>query len=276
MTSPAVSPRPPRCLTIAGSDSGGGAGIQADLATFLALGVRGTSAITSVTSQNTLGVTRIDPVPPAGIAAQIEAVLSDIGADAVKIGMVGNEGAIRAVSSALAPRSGLLVVLDPVMIASSGDPLLEPSAVRALVEELFPLAALLTPNLDEASALLGEEVDAVSAAGAEKACRALAAKGPRAVLLKGAHAPGDTVRDWLWNGETMVVREHPRRAVPRTHGTGCTLSSAIAAHLALGAALDDAVARALDYVDGALLAARPIGGGAWPLDHGWALARRSA
>ena len=253
--------RPPRALSIAGSDSGGGAGIQADLAVFFALGVHGATAVTAVTSQNTEGIRRIDAVPPEGIEAQIEAVLSDIGAGAIKIGMLGNESGIRAVARALDRHPGIPIVLDPVLNSTGGVPLLERSGERALVEDLLPLVSLLTPNLHEAAALLGQEAPAGSSDAARDVCSRLAARGPRAILLKGGHGSGDVVQDWLWTRESFRIFEHPRREVS-PHGTGCALSAAIAAHLARGLGLEEATQQSIEYVLRAIDRARRMGRGA--------------
>ena len=275
-----MSPRPPRLLTIAGSDSGGGAGIQADLKTFAAHGAYGMSVVTAVTAQNTLGVTAVHEIPPAVVAAQIDAVLGDIGADAIKIGMLANSAIVRAVAERLRahlghPRglAGPPVVLDPVMVAQSGDPLLRDDAVAALVEELLPLALVVTPNLPEAARLTGLPVE--SAAELRAAAGALAARGP-AVLLKGGHAEGTEILDLLQlpAGGGVHRFTHPRLATRSTHGTGCTLSAAVAARLAAGDELVEAVEGAIRYLQGALAAAYPLGGGHGPVDHLYALERR--
>jgi hydroxymethylpyrimidine/phosphomethylpyrimidine kinase len=269
---PLASPPPafeyPRVLTIAGSDSGGGAGIQADLKTFAALGCFGMSAITALTAQNTLGVRAIHPVPVDFLRAQIDAVVEDIGADAVKIGMLHSAATVQAVADALDAHGLRKVVFDPVMVATSGAVLIERDAVDVLVRELFPRADLITPNLDEAALLLGRTLD--SAAQFDAAARDLLAMGARAVLLKGGHLHGDVVTDLLAQAEGPWLRlAAPRIASRNLHGTGCTLSSAIAAHLALGLALRPAVQAAHAYVQKALAggAAVRTGGGNGPLNH---------
>ena len=265
-----------RVLSIAGSDSGGGAGIQADLKTFSALGCYGMTAITAITAQNTQGVRAIHGVPPEMLRAQIDAVVEDIGVDAVKIGMLHSPEVVRVVADAIA-RHGLQdVVLDPVMVATSGDRLIAQETVGALVQELFPLAAVVTPNLDEAGWLLGRDLDREAQLPA--AADALLALGARAVLLKGGHLPGDQVVDLL----ALPGGVHERLAAARIathngHGTGCTLSSAIAAHLALGEPLADAVRLARRYILGAIGAGADVrtGQGQGPLNHGFApLAQR--
>lgn len=265
--------RPPRLLTIAGSDSGGGAGIQADLKTFAAHGAYGMSVVTAVTAQNTREVTAIHPVPPEVVTAQIDAVIDDLGVDAIKIGMLGDATTVRAVAAALArhlPHLGAVpLVLDPVMVAKSGDALLDDAAVATLVAELLPLATLVTPNLPEAARLTGLPV-----AGDEErrvAARSLTATG-RAALLKGGHATGDPIVDLLVTAAGDVERfARPRQATRSTHGTGCTLSSAIACRLARGEALARAVGGAIDYLHGAIAAAYPLGSGHGPVDHLYAL-----
>ncbi len=255
---------PPRVLTIAGSDSGGGAGIQADLKTFAAHRVYGLSVVTAVTAQNTRAVTAVHEIPAPVVGAQIEAVFDDIGVDAVKIGMLSGADIVREVARRLAARRGPPVVLDPVMVAKSGDPLLADEAVEALAGDLLPLASVVTPNLPEAARLTGLPV----ATEAERlaAARALAARGP-AVLLKGGHGAGRAVVDLLVEGSRVRRYEHPRIETRSTHGTGCTLSSAVAARLALGEDLATAVGGAVRYLQGAIAAAYPLGGGHGPVDH---------
>jgi hydroxymethylpyrimidine/phosphomethylpyrimidine kinase len=266
--------RPPlRLLTIAGSDSGGGAGIQADLKTFAAHGAYGMSAITALTAQNTVGVRAVHAAPPEVVAAQIDAVFEDLGVDAVKIGMLANAPIVRAVAARLrahlspGPRPRPPVVLDPVMIAKSGDVLLADGAVAALAEELLPLATLVTPNLPELARLSGGPVGA-SEAERVAAARKIASRGP-AVLAKGGHAEGDEVVDLLIDGATVHRFAHPRLATRADHGTGCTLSSAIAARLAAGAPLAEAVRGAIGYLEGAMAAAHPLGSGHGPVNHLW-------
>ncbi len=268
--------RPPRLLTIAGSDSGGGAGIQADLKTFAAHGAYGMSAVTAVTAQNTLGVTHVHEIPADVVVAQIDAVFTDLGVDAVKIGMLASAPLVRAVAARLAvhlPAAGSPpVVLDPVMVAKSGDPLLRDDAVEALLEELLPLATLVTPNLPEAARMTGLGVDEDddggegAEGGREALARALAARGP-AVLVKGGHARGDEVVDLLLVDGRFHRFRHPRIVTRSDHGTGCTLSSAIAARLAAGEPLPEAVGGAIDFLHGALSAAYPLGAGRGPVDH---------
>ncbi|WP_045390985.1 bifunctional hydroxymethylpyrimidine kinase/phosphomethylpyrimidine kinase [Falsirhodobacter sp. alg1] len=251
-------------MTIAGSDSGGGAGIQADLKAFSALGVYGTSAITAITAQNTRGVMAVAPVAPDMIAAQIRAVATDIPPDAIKIGMVGDEAAILAVADAL---PDCPVVLDPVMIAKSGDALLPEGAIAALIELLLPRADLLTPNLPEAARLLGTTPALTEAERIEQG-RALRALGPRFVLMKGGHAAGDICTDLLI-GDKVTRYTAPRIATRNTHGTGCSLSAAIAAGLARGMPVEAALARAHEWLHGAIRAADrlAIGQGHGPVHH---------
>ncbi len=261
---------PPRLLTIAGSDSGGGAGIQADLKTFAAHGAYGMSVITALTAQNTREVRAVHEVPPEMVAAQIDAVLEDIGADAIKIGMLSSAGIVRAVADRLRLHlqgKAVPVVLDPVMIAKSGDRLLRAEAIEALRNDLLPLATLVTPNLPELEALTGLAVDTEEERLA--AARNLSASGP-AVLAKGGHAEGEEVVDLLLERDGRVHRfVHPRLHTPSTHGTGCTLSSAIAARLGVGEELPRAVSGAIDYLAGALAAAYPLGNrdGHGPVNH---------
>jgi len=260
--------RRPTALTIAGSDSGGGAGIQADLKTFAALGVYGTSALTAVTAQNTVGVRAVEEAPPALVAAQIDAVLEDIGADAAKTGMLSSAAIVAVTVGRIRAHGIARLVVDPVMVAKSGDRLLREDAVRALRTDLLPLALVVTPNLPEAETLAGVTIG--SRADLEDAARRIAALGPRYVLIKGGHAPGDPI-DILYDGRAF--REYPgaRIATTSTHGTGCTLSAAIVAYLARGLAVEDAVGRAKEYVVAAMCAASPLGRGHGPLHHLFAL-----
>jgi hydroxymethylpyrimidine/phosphomethylpyrimidine kinase len=271
MTEQAFEFEYPRVLSIAGSDSGGGAGIQADLKTFAALGCYGMTAITALTAQNTLGVRAIHGVPPAMLRAQIDAVLDDIGTHAVKIGMLHSPEIVLTVAEAIDRHALTKVVLDPVMVATSGAVLIDNPAIAVLVRELFGRATLVTPNLDEAALLVGRRLD--SEAGMEAAARELLAMGAPAVLLKGGHLVGDVVSDLLItkNGDAHWMRA-PRIDTHNTHGTGCTLSSAIAAQLALGATLVQAVQAARGYVRGALQAGAKVrtGAGSGPLNHGQA------
>lgn len=260
-----------RVLSIAGSDSGGGAGIQADLKTFAALGCYGMTAITALTAQNTLGVSAIHGVPPDILKAQLSAVLDDIGVDAVKIGMLHAPEIVHAVAWALKHYNVKQVVLDPVMVATSGDRLIAAETVQVLVDELFPLATVVTPNLDEAALLLGRQI--TGAHELEAAARDLLAMGAEAVLLKGGHLPGDEVADLLVTGTGPSQRlASPRIASRNTHGTGCTLSSAIASFLALGEPLDQAVTKARSYILQAIAQGADVytGAGHGPLNHGHA------
>lgn len=268
-------PRPQRryvrVLSIAGSDSGGGAGIQADLKTFAALGCYGMTAITALTAQNTQGVRAIHGVPPDMLRAQIDAVVEDIGVDAVKIGMLHASEVVQVVADAIRRHRLPNVVLDPVMVATSGDRLIAEDTVGTLVRELFPLATLVTPNLDEGGWLLGRQItgeDELDAAAAD-----LLALGARAVLLKGGHLPGERVVDLLaLPGGARHRLASARIATHNGHGTGCTLSSAIAAHLARGFPLVQAAQAARAYILGAIAAGADVhtGQGHGPLNHGYA------
>ena len=255
-----------RVLAIAGSDSGGGAGIQADIKTVTALGGYAATAITALTAQNTLGVAGILPVPPAFVAQQIEVVLRDIGADAVKTGMLGDAAVIAAVVEALHRFArGVPVVVDPVMVAKGGARLLEPGAVDALTRHLLPLATVITPNLPEAEVLLGEAIPDVAAM--HRAASMLLTLGVPAVLLKGGHLPDDTVVDLLATPEGIEEFSAPRIESRHTHGTGCTMASAVATGLAQRMTLRQAVVRARDYVRRAIAAAPGFGAGHGPLNH---------
>jgi hydroxymethylpyrimidine/phosphomethylpyrimidine kinase len=259
----------PAALTIAGSDSSAGAGLQADLKTFSALGVYAATAVTAVTAQNTLGVTVTHLVPAPVIAAQIDAVFSDLAIRAVKTGMLGGEAAILAVAAGLQRwAAGIPIVIDPVMVSTSGSRLLEKSAETALAEKLFPLAALITPNLLEAAALLGT-APAASQSEAEDQAKRLLALGPRAVLLKGGHAAGPDATDLFYDGSKFRAYSAPRIAARNTHGTGCTLASAIAAFLVKGLPMEEAIAEAKAYLQGALERAGDldIGAGPGPVSH---------
>lgn len=261
----------PRVLSIAGSDSSGGAGIQADLKTFAALGCYGMTAITALTAQNTLGVRAIHGVPPAMLREQIDAVVEDIGLDAIKIGMLHSPEIVQTVAEAIDRHALKKVVLDPVMVATSGAVLIENPAIAALVRELFRRADVVTPNLDEASLLVGRPLN--NEHDMEAAAQELLAMGAQAVLLKGGHLAGDVVSDLLvtQNGEVHWMRG-ARIHSANTHGTGCTLSSAIAAHLALGASLLEAVQAARAYVRAALASGAKVrtGAGSGPLNHSYA------
>ena len=258
----------PIALTIAGSDCSGGAGIQADLKTFAALGVYGASAITALTAQNTRGVTGIHLVPPDFVTAQIDAVFADLAVKAVKIGMVAQRTTIDAIADALQRWAPAAIVLDPVMVATSGDRLLAPEAVSALRTRLIPMAAILTPNLPEAAALLDEKV-ATSEAGIEAQGRRLLALGCPAVLIKGGHGEGRDSVDYLVSNSGTLALSAPRSPTRNTHGTGCSLSSAIAARLAKGDDLKTAVRAAKAWVSAAIAEADrfSVGQGHGPIHH---------
>jgi len=254
----------PRALTIAGSDSGGGAGIQADLKTFAALGVYGMSAIAALTSQNTVEVNGIIEIDPDFVSSQIRSVVLDIGVDAVKTGMLSNAGIISRVARDLRELKLNRVVVDPVMVAKSGDPLLRSEAVEALIAELLPVALVITPNLHEASALTGMRVEDVD--DMREAAMRLKKMGPEYVVLKGGHLPGNPM-DLLYDGEDFREFVNERHDSPHTHGTGCTFASAIAAFLARGFSVEEAVGRAKKYITGAILAGLPLGRGHGPVHH---------
>ncbi|MEW5976713.1 MAG: bifunctional hydroxymethylpyrimidine kinase/phosphomethylpyrimidine kinase [Acidobacteriota bacterium] len=269
-----------KALTIAGSDSGAGAGIQADLKTFAALGVYGTSVITAVTAQNTREVRAIHPIPSEVVAQQLEAVLTDIGADAVKTGMLANQDIIVTVAARLRDHGPIPLVVDPVMVSKAGVPLLEPPAIAALRRELFPLAAVVTPNVPEAEALLGRTLKTEEQL--LKAGREMLAMGPKAVLIKGGHrepgsqpagpddrnsSSGEVVDLYFCAEEEGCRISGPRIATPHTHGTGCTLAAAIAAYLARGESSYPAILRARSFLTAALKAAFPVGQGKGPVHH---------
>jgi hydroxymethylpyrimidine/phosphomethylpyrimidine kinase len=258
----------PVALTIAGSDSSGGAGIQADLKTFAALGVYGASVITALTAQNTSGVSGIHRVPADFVTAQIDAVFGDLEVKAVKIGMVAERATIDAIAAGLARWSPKHVVLDPVMVATSGDHLLAPDAVDALRTRLIPHALLITPNLPEAAALVKEPV-ADNVAAIESQGARLLAMGCTAVLIKGGHGQGSESIDYLFAGERIIALAAPRVATRNTHGTGCSLSSAIAAGLAKGEDLESAVRGAKTWISAAIAAADrlAVGHGHGPVHH---------
>ena len=267
----AGEPRYVRILSIAGSDSGGGAGIQADLKTFSALGCYGMTAITAITAQNTQGVRAIYGVPPEMLRAQIAAVVEDIGVDAIKIGMLHSPEVVQVVADAIGQYQLAQVVLDPVMVATSGDRLMASETVQVLIEKLFPLVQVITPNLDEAALLLGQPIEGAQAL--ESAAQALLGLGASAVLLKGGHLAGNTVVDVLAQADGSVQQWQSARIVTaNSHGTGCTLSSALAVYLALGHALPEAVALARSYILGALTAGAAVrtGHGHGPLNHAYA------
>ncbi|GIQ75176.1 bifunctional hydroxymethylpyrimidine kinase/phosphomethylpyrimidine kinase [Bradyrhizobium sp. RD5-C2] len=258
----------PVALTIAGSDSSGGAGIQADLKSFAAFGVYGASAITALTAQNTTGVSGIHPVPASFVTAQIDAVFSDLDVGAVKIGMVAQAETIVAIADGLKRWAPRHIVLDPVMVATSGDRLLAAEAIDALKTMLFPLASLITPNLPETAALLNEPV-AASEADVARQGRQLLAMGCRAVLVKGGHGHGAESIDYLIDRERSIALAAPRIETANTHGTGCSLSSAIAAGLAKGEGLETAVRNAKAWITEAIAAADrfAVGHGHGPVHH---------
>jgi hydroxymethylpyrimidine/phosphomethylpyrimidine kinase len=254
----------PKALTIAGSDSGGGAGIQADLKTFSAFRVFGMSVLTAVTAQNSLGVQGVENLPPAFVAQQLRSVLSDFGADAAKCGMLSTAPIIEAVAAELRNHRIEKLVVDPVMVAKSGDTLLQADARNALVDSILPLALIVTPNLPEAEVLAG--IPVTQREDMEEAARRIHALGPRYVLIKGGHLKGDAV-DLLWNGREATEFPAPRVDSSNTHGTGCTLSAAIAAGLARGQALGDSIRSAKAYVTRAIREGFPAGRGVGQLRH---------
>jgi hydroxymethylpyrimidine/phosphomethylpyrimidine kinase len=254
-------------LTIAGSDSGGGAGIQADLKTFAAHGVYGTSAIAALTAQNTQAVLGVYPVPAEFVVAQIDAVACDIAIHGVKTGMLATPAIVEAVAAALARWAFPFVVIDPVMVAKSGDQLLAEAAVQSVRRTLIPRAAVVTPNRMEAEVLLGRSV--LTRDDARDAARRLVDLGAGAAVVKGGHFDETDVVDLLFDGSDVHEFRHPRQQTRNTHGTGCTFAAALAANLALGHALPDAVRRTTDYVAGAIEHGLAIGKGHGPLDHFW-------
>jgi len=270
-----MSERKGRVLIVAGSDSGGGAGIQADIKTVTALGGYAMTAITAITVQNTLGVSAVHAVPPEIVRAQIEAVISDLGADAWKLGMLGSADHVRAVADAYdAVGNNTPLVLDPVMIAKGGAALLADDAVEIIATQLVPRAAIVTPNAPEAELLTDIEVRDLD--GQINAAEKLVEEfGAHAALIKGGHIEGDIIRDVLLTREGYRVFESPRIATKATHGTGCTLASAIAAHIAQGAAIEQAVERARAYLTEAIHRAPGFGQGHQPLGHGWPLASKA-
>lgn len=260
--------RIPKAMTIAGSDSGGGAGIQADLKAFAARGVYGTSAVTALTAQNTLGVQGVFPVTPEFVAQQIDSIMADIGADAWKTGMLANPAIIEAIAQRARQYGVQRLVVDPVMIAKGGSPLLDVSARTSLIEELLPLAYLVTPNLPEAEVLTGMTIDDL--VGMQEAARAIHALGPRNVLIKGGHLPADSdAIDYLFDGGQFHSYSAPRTNTANTHGTGCTFAAAITAELAWQQPLPQAVAAAKNYLSQAIVsgAQHQIGAGHGPVDH---------
>jgi len=263
VTAPSIG----RVLIVAGSDSGGGAGIQADIKTVLALGGYAATAITALTAQDTRGVHGVMPVPANFVRLQMERVLGDIGVDAIKTGMLGSAEVVRTVAAALRQHApNVPLVVDPVMVAKGGARLLDDAALEALREDLLPRATLLTPNIPEAEALTGLPIH--DHAAARHALQALLKFGAPAVLLKGGHLAGPIVQDLLATQDSVEVFESPRIETRHTHGTGCTLASAIAAGLGQGLSLTDAVRRAVAYVHAAILAAPGLGAGHGPLGHG--------
>ncbi len=267
--SSAPAGRVPRVMTIAGSDSGGGAGIQADLKTFAALGVFGTSAITAITAQNTLGVVEALELPTSLIEAQIDAILSDIGADAVKTGMLSSAEIARTVAAKAATLGRTPLVVDPVMVASSGARLLREDAMGALRDELVPLATVVTPNTPEATLLTGVEIEGVD--DLKRAARILVDEiGASCALVKGGHLEGPAT-DVLYDGSEYALMSVERIDTPNNHGTGCTLASATAAGLARGMSVEDAARRAKRFVTEAMRASYPVGDGHGPLNHMHAL-----
>ncbi len=262
-----------KVLTIAGSDSGGGAGIQADIKTMTMNGVFAMSAITALTAQNTTGVQGIHDVPPAFLAAQLDSVFTDLRPDAVKIGMVSSAALAETIAERLRFYRAENIVVDPVMVATSGARLIAEDAVDVLMKELFPLAALLTPNIPEAEVLRGRPIGSV--ADMERAAGEIGERFGNAVLLKGGHTLNDA-NDLLWSDGALRWFRGRRIDNPNTHGTGCTLSSAIAANLAKGFPLEESVARAKDYVSGALAAMLDLGAGSGPMAHNFALTGRFA
>jgi hydroxymethylpyrimidine/phosphomethylpyrimidine kinase len=257
----------PSALSIAGSDPSGGAGIQADLKTFAAAGVYGMAAITALTAQNTVQVTGVHEVPPEFVALQIDTVYADITPDAVKTGMLSSAAIIEAVAGKARSHGFRNLVVDPVMVAKSGDRLLREDAVRALVEELIPEAFVLTPNVPEASVIVGHEIR--NANEMRDAARVIHALGTNNVVMKGGHLAGDTVTDILYDGTDFHEFKCPRIETKNTHGTGCTFASAVAAHLALGDPVVDAVRKAKEYLTEALRRAYDIGQGHGPVHHFW-------
>jgi hydroxymethylpyrimidine/phosphomethylpyrimidine kinase len=258
---------PPSVLTIAGSDPGGGAGLQADLKTFAAFGLAGASAVTAITAQNSRGVVSVTPLAASLVTAQIEAVAADLKIAATKVGMLGTAAIVEAVAGAIGNLRLRAVVLDPVLAASSGRRLLDRKGVQALCSDLLPRAGVVTPNIPEAEALSGCRI--TRASDRRRAAERLVEMGASAVIITGGHDGGSSVMDLLFDGSAFVELRAPRVTGRRAHGTGCTFASAVAACLALGHALPDAAARAQQYVAGAIAHALPLGKGALTLDHFW-------
>lgn len=257
----------PRALTIAGSDSGGGAGIQADLKTFFALGVHGMSAITALTAQNTVGVSAVHASPPGFTAEQIKQVVLDIGIDAAKTGMLASSEIVTEVAESVSEFAIENLVVDPVFVSKNGDVLLEESAISALINKLFPLALVITPNLPEASGLLGRSVNTIDEM--RDAAMALHEMGPQFVLIKGGHLEGERATDIVYDGSAIVELNAEMIESPHTHGTGCTLAAAIAAYLARGESPIDSITRAKEFVTGAIRYGLAIGKGHGPANPGW-------
>jgi hydroxymethylpyrimidine/phosphomethylpyrimidine kinase len=268
-----VADRVPRALSIAGSDSGGGAGIQADLKTFAVLGVWGMTAVTSITVQNTKGVTAVSDVPADVVAAQIRAVATDLGVDAVKTGMLSSAEIIDAVADAIGDMRLPNLVVDPVFVSKHGDPLLREDAVASLRKKVVPLATVVTPNLPEAGGLAG--FDVATRKEMEDAARAILGLGARSVLVKGGHLEGTGADDLFFDGVRMEWLEAPRVDSPNTHGTGCVLSSSIAAYLARGEPLLEAVRQGKEFVTEAIEHSLALGGGIGPVSPGWRLLQQA-
>ena len=260
-------PQPPRILTIAGSDSGGGAGIEADLKTFTALGVYGMAAITSITAQNTIEVTAVYDLPPDLVAEQIDVVIRDIGVDAAKTGMLSHAGIVEAVANAVARNGIVKLVVDPVMLSKGGATLLQNAAQAAIKERLMPLAFVATPNIPEAEILSGLRIESVE--DVREAAKRIAGLGARHVLIKGGHLEGPEATDYWYDGDGFREFSAPRIETRNTHGTGCTYSAAIAAHLGMGLEMGEAVRRAKEYLSGAIEHSFALGKGHGPLNHFW-------
>jgi hydroxymethylpyrimidine/phosphomethylpyrimidine kinase len=264
VTAPTPAPIPAKALTIAGSDSGGGAGIQADLKTFAAISVYGSSVITAITAQNTVAVTAVHEIPVDIIVAQIDAVMDDIGADAVKTGMLSSPEIVEVVADGIKRHEIDHLVVDPVMIAKSGDRLLQESAVDAVKKYLLPLAHIVTPNIAESEVLSGISIS--SEADMIEAAKRIAETGPSVVIVKGGHLIGTPI-DIAWDGSTIEYFETPRVETRATHGTGCTYSAAIAAHLAQGYRVQEAIEQSKQYLYEALMSAYTVGAGHSPVHH---------
>ncbi len=261
----------PRTLTIAGSDSGGGAGVQADLKVFFEFGCHGMSALTALTAQNTLGVNAIHEVPPDFVEAQIAAVADDIGIDAAKTGMLASAPIVEAVAGSVQAHGITRLVVDPVFVSKSGHRLLAADAVEALIERLFPLAALVTPNLEEAGALIGTPITSLE--DMKAAAHSLYEMGPHSVVVKGGHLQGATAVDVFYDGGELVELAGPRWATEDTHGTGDTLAAAVTARLAWGDDLLSALSAGKEFVSGAVEHSLRLGGGFGPVNPGWRLLR---